>query len=85
MQYQGVIPTRDEDVIGFGVAQGIFGDEYRRIKARADRETVYELYYSIKISPWLTISPDLQYITDTGGHAGDPDTFVAGLRFRMSL
>ncbi len=85
VQYEGLIPTRDEDVLAFGVAQGIFGDEYRRTNARADRETVYELYYSIKVSPWLTISPDFQFITNTGGNAGDPDTFVGGLRFRMSL
>ncbi len=85
VQCQGLIPTRDRDVLGFGVAQGIFGDEFRGIQPRADRETVYELYYSIEVSSWLTISPDFQFITNTGGNAGDPDTFVAGLRFRMSL
>ena len=85
VQYQGPIPTRDQDLLAFGVAQGIFGDEYRRIKPRADRETVYELYYRIEVSPWLSISPDFQFITNTGGNAGDPDTFVAGLRLRLIL
>ena len=85
VQYQGPIPTRDQDLLAFGVAQGIFGDEYRRIKPRADRETVYELYYRIEVSPWLSISPDFQFITNTGGNAGDTDTFVAGLRVRMIL
>ncbi len=85
VQYQGPFPSRDEDVLAFGVAQGIFGDGFRNIEPRADRETVYELYYSIKVSPWLTISPDFQFITNTGGNAGDPDTFVAGMRLRMSL
>jgi porin len=84
-QYEGLIPTRDEDVLGIGVGQGILADEYRRVHARADRETVYELYYSIKLAPWLTISPDLQYITNAGGDKDDPYAFVAGLRFKMSL
>ena len=85
VQYEGLIPTRDEDLLGLGVAQGIIGNENRRINPRAYRETVYELYYSIKMAPWLTISPDLQFITNTGGNTGDPDTFVGGLRFMMSL
>jgi porin len=84
-QYEGLIPERDEDVLGFGVAQGILADEYRRVHDRADRETVYEMYYSIKLAPWLWVSPDLQYITNAGGDADDGDAFVAGLRIRMSL
>lgn len=84
-QYEGLIPTRDKDVLAFGVAQGIFADEYRRVNALADRETVYELYYAIHVAPWLIISPDFQYITNTGGDKDDPHTAVAGLRFRMSL
>ncbi len=85
VQYAGLFPNRDKDLLGFGVAQGIFGEEYRRVKARADRETVYELYYSYRVTPWLTISPDLQFISNAGGNADDPDTFVGGLRFKMSL
>ena len=84
-QYEGLIPTRDKDVLAFGVAQGIFADEYRRVNALADRETVYELYYAIHVAPWLIISPDFQYITNTGGDKDDPHTAVAGLRFRMSF
>jgi len=85
VQYEGLWPAREKDRVGFGVGQGILADEYERVHPRADRETVYELYYSIYVSPWLTVSPDLQFITNTGGDDGDPDTFVAGLRFRLIL
>ena len=85
IQYQGLIPTRDKDVLAFGVGQGILADEYRRVHTNADRETVYELYYAIYVAPWLIITPDLQYITNTGGDKDDPHTMVAGLRFKMSL
>ena len=85
VQYIGILPDRDRDTIGVGIGQGILSDESRRVDPRADRETVYELYYSIVISPWLTISPDFQYITNTGGDKDDPDTAVAGIRVRMNL
>ncbi len=84
-QYEGLIPTRDKDVLGLGVAQGILSREFRRIHDRADRETVYEVYYAIKVAPWLVVSPDFQYIVNTGGGRDDPHTAVAGLRFKMSL
>ncbi len=84
-QYEGIIPDRDEDVLGIGVAQGILADEYERVHDNVDRETVYEMYYSIKLTRWLWISPDLQYITNAGGDADDNDAFVAGLRIRTNL
>ena len=85
IQYQGLIPTRDKDVLAFGIGQGILANEYSRVHPGADRETVYEMYYAIRVAPWLTISPDLQYITNVGGDADDGDAFVAGLRVKMSL
>ncbi len=84
-QYEGLLSERDEDILGIGVAQGILADEYERVNPGADRETVYEMYYSIKLAPWLWISPDLQFITNAGGDEDDNDAFVAGLRFRMNL
>ena len=84
-QYEGLIPEREKDVLGLGFAQGILADEYKRVRPAADRESVVEMYYAIHVTPWLVISPDLQFIVNTGGDDNDPDTFVAGLRFKMSL
>ena len=84
-QYTGMIPGRDEDLFGIGVGQGILADEYERVHLGANRETVYEMYYAIKLAPWLIISPDLQYITNVGGDVDDGDAFVSGLRIKMSL
>jgi porin len=86
IQYEGLVPTRDRDVSGFGVAQGILSNEYRKwVQPQADRETVYELYYAILVTPWLTISPDFQYVTNAGGNKGDAHAMVAGLRLKFSL
>lgn len=80
--YTGPIPQRDKDVLAFGIGQGILSDEYRRVHPRADRETVYELYYAIYVTPWLTITPDVQFIANAGGDKDDDNAFVAGLRVR---
>jgi len=85
LQYQGLILTRDKDILALGLGQGILADEYRRVRPNADRETVYELYYAIHAAPWLIVTPDFQYIVNTGGAKDDPHTLVAGVRFKMSL
>jgi porin len=82
--YQGLIPTRDSDVAAFGVAQAILSPQYRRyVHETADRETVYEWNYQVQVTPWFTITPDLQVITNPGGDRHDRDAIVAGIRMRM--
>jgi len=82
--YQGLIESRDADVLAFGVAQSILSSRYRRnIDPRADRETVYELYYAIKLTPWCTITPDIQVITNPGGNKDARDALVGGLRVKI--
>ena len=86
-QYQGLIPKRDNDVLGFGVAQGLLSNELGYYDdTTPGRETVMELYYNIQITEWLHLTPDIQYIFNPGGieHAGH-DVTVMGLRLWLSL
>ncbi len=83
-QYLGLIPTRDEDVLGFGVAQSVLSKDLRLTKADPHRETALELYYNIKLLPWLTLSPDFQWILRPGGETGR-DAFVAGVRLQATF
>lgn len=84
-QYEGFVPGRDKDVLGVGMAQGIFANEYRRVAPDADRETVYEVYYAFHVTPWLTVSPDFQYVVNAGGDESDPNAILAGLRVKVAL
>ncbi|MBN1490146.1 MAG: carbohydrate porin, partial [Phycisphaerae bacterium] len=85
-QYQGLIPTRDKDVLGLGVAQSMLSNQYRHeINSRADRETVYELYYAIQITPWCAITPDVQVITNPGGTKDARDALVGGVRVKIDF
>jgi len=84
LQYQGPFESRDDDVLGLGFAQGIFSD-----KASAtytdDYESALELYYSAKITPWLNISPSIQYIANPGGDKSASDAVMLGVRAQMSF
>ncbi|MCH7839835.1 MAG: carbohydrate porin, partial [Planctomycetes bacterium] len=83
-QYVGFVPGRDEDTLGFGFAQAIQSSEFHdAIRPRADRETVYEVYYAYRATPWCVITPDLQFIANPGGDKDDRDAFVAGVRVRL--
>lgn len=83
-QYAGLIPTRDKDVLGFGVGQGILSRQFRsQMNSRADRETVYEAYYAIEITPWMQLTPDIQIITNPGGTKDARDSIVGTVRVRI--
>ncbi len=84
-QYLGLIPTRDDDVLAFGVAQGILSNRMELQGDTPHQETVLELYYSMPITPWLVLTPDLQWILDPGGMDDGRDSFVAGLRAQISF
>ncbi|HOA72098.1 MAG TPA: carbohydrate porin [Phycisphaerae bacterium] len=79
-QYQGLLPGRDNDVLAFGFAQGILSDRFRAVEKQGGRESVYEIYYNAAVLPWLNITPDFQYIMDTGGDRSGRDAFVVGVR-----
>jgi len=86
MQYGGLIPERDKDVLAFGVAQGIYSDRFQReINRNGSHETVYEIYYAIQLTPWLVLTPDIQYIENPGGRGDSRDSIIGGFRLRITF
>jgi porin len=84
LSYKGIIPGRDKDILGFAMSQSILSSHYRyEIKESADRETVYEWYYKLYITPWLIITPDFQVVTNPGGDKDARDAIVGGIRLRV--
>ena len=84
ISYKGLLPTRDKDVTAFGVSQAILSDLFREyVNNRADRETVYEWYYKLYLTPWLSVTPDLQIVTNPGGDKDDRDSIIGGIRIRV--
>ncbi|HKQ49041.1 MAG TPA: carbohydrate porin [Phycisphaerae bacterium] len=86
LSYQGLIPTRDRDVLGIAVGQSIPSRTYNdKVNRWAEAETVGELYYSISITRWMVITPDVQYISSPGIGSGVDDAIVLGVRTRISF
>jgi len=79
VQYQGLFAGRDEDVLGLGYAHGCFSDR-AEVTYTEDYESAAELYYSAQVTPWMNLSPSLQYITNPGGDSSISDAVVLGMR-----
>jgi carbohydrate-selective porin OprB len=84
VQYQGLWRGRDDDVLGLAFAQGLFSDE-ALAPFTDDYESVVEFYYSIHVAPWVTVSPDAQYITNPGGDEAVADALVVGVRAQIAF
>ncbi|MEM8680230.1 MAG: carbohydrate porin [Planctomycetota bacterium] len=75
--YRGLLPLRDHDEIGFGIAWT------ELFQGGTNQETAVELYYDMRVTPRLNLQPDLQYIaTPSGIHR---DSLVFGVRFELRM
>ena len=83
-QYQGLFEDRDDDVLGVGFAHGVFSNSASATYTD-DYESALELYYSAQLTPWLAVSPSIQYIANPGGDKNISDAVVLGLRAQMSF
>jgi porin len=65
--YHGFISGRDDSQIGFAVSQAKLSKKYRKTQHDEGskvpkQETGLELTISDKLTPWLQVQPDIQYI-----------------------
>ena len=79
-QYEGLVPTRDEDVFAFAFAQGKVDSDAGYNK---ELETIMEIYYNAQLTPWFNLTPSMQYIWDPGAVHGVGDAIVLGVRMQM--
>jgi len=79
-QYEGLIPTRDNDVFAFAFAQGKVDSDAGYNK---ELETIMEIYYNAQLTPWFNLTPSMQYIWDPGAVHGVGNAVVFGLRMQM--
>ncbi|RJP35893.1 MAG: hypothetical protein C4547_08435 [Phycisphaerales bacterium] len=86
LSYTGLVPTRDQDVLGLGFAVQRASHVYRhRADDKADNEVVYELYYAVRVSDWCWITPDVQYVANPGAAGDVQHALAAGVRLRLSF
>ena len=68
---------RPDDIVGIGIARAELGD-VERLHLDSTAETVFEFFYKLPLTGWMTMNPDLQWIHRPNGVKGT--AFVAGLR-----
>lgn len=81
-QYVGLVPERDDDVCGLGVHHVSLSGKVQSLEKRYS-ETAIEAFYKYRLTEFMSIKPDLQYIVNPGGDGRD--AVVAGVRLEMSF
>jgi len=77
LKYTGLIPKRNNDITGIGMAIADVSNRYKSIDGRT-QETVLELFHKIQLTNWLAFQPNMQYIFNPGGKG--KNAFAMGLR-----
>jgi porin len=78
--WRGAIPGRDRDSLGLMGSYVRFSDTVRSAGSVVeDHELAIEGFYDLRVTEWLSLKPDLQFIRNPGGREGD-DAIVGTLR-----
>lgn len=86
LHYTGLFSTRDTDVTSLGIAHARNSSDFKDSDPSAESaETAIELNYRAEITPYLAITPDLQYIVNPGTSPDLDDAVVIGARFEVSM
>ena len=80
----GPFASRADDSLGLAIASAQIGGPSRRLQGLPNRETTFELTYGAALTPWLTLQPDLQYISHPASVPGLDDALLVGLRVILS-
>lgn len=84
--YTGLLPCRDGDVTSFGFAHARNSDDFKDSDPTAkSSETALELNYRAEITPYLAVTPDIQYVINPGTTPDLDDALVIGARFEVSM
>lgn len=78
------IPGSLEDKAGFAIATA-FASRPLRDNQASRAETSLELTYSVTVTPWLRLQPDLQYIVNPGFRKDRDDALVIGMRMELTF
>jgi porin len=86
LNYNGLIPSRDNDVLGVAIAYGHLSNNLQSNQGRSNPgyEILLEATYQIEVTTWLSVQPDLQYVIHPSG-TDVANALVLGARTTMSF
>ena len=90
LTYTGLVPGRDEDVLGLAIATTHNNQRYINLMAKEDfkiedYEYIIELTYILNVAGWLKVQPDLQYIFNPTYCNCHKYSFMYGTRLELAL
>jgi porin len=88
LTWTGLIDSRPADKLSFGVSVAHAGSPFQgaqiaELGSVFQYETVFEVTYRAKVTDWLTVQPDVQYIMHPGFDPTLKDAFMFGLHFEV--
>lgn len=84
--YTGPFASRAEDVAGIAFHGAVNSDPYRRANDPLNaNEWGIEATYAAQLTPWLSLQPDLQFVSNPGSAPGTDDALVTGIRMGLAL
>ena len=79
--YQGLIPGRNKDIASIGTVYGTFSGYIPQTSG----EIVVESNYSIALTSWFSITPDLQYVMKPSGSSEVRNAVVLGAQLAVTF
>jgi porin len=97
--YDGIIRSRPDDALAFGIAYGSYSGDLRSVQRQArskgllgpygdrpqDFEMVLELNYWWQITKWFVVTPDIQYIIHPKGYSNIENALVLGAQVGVTF
>lgn len=78
--------ARPNDALSVGLAHARIDDHYRDLTPNTESaETVLEINYRIQVTPYLALTPDVQYIINPGASRDMEDTLISTIRAELAL
>ena len=77
----GLLKSRPDDTAGFMATRAVLS----KMNGDQEDETALELFYGFRVSKYLTLKPDLQYIIHPSGDPAMDDALVVTLRLEFGL
>jgi porin len=83
-KWTGLLPSRPDDIVGLGVNYDLLS-QAANSGFDKDAETAVEAFYKIQIKPYMSIEPDLQYISNPGGTSSQRNALVGTVQLLVDF
>ncbi|MCP5007574.1 MAG: carbohydrate porin [Planctomycetes bacterium] len=85
IHYRGLIPSRDNDILGLAVAHTSMSDDLRDVEKLDRHETTIEATYRARVFPFLAVQPGVQVVFNPGADPSLDNAIVSTLRVQITF